>query len=115
MQLDKITPIVILGVPRSGTTLLRVLLDSHSMVAGAPETPWLTGGYGDFSIRSLVESLNDHKIGPVQTLIASAPSRSIMFLILLNNILSIYAMIVAMRAIGLFYRHFKHKLPWKAE
>lgn len=34
-------PILILGVPRSGTTLLRVLLDSHPNIACGPETPWL--------------------------------------------------------------------------
>jgi len=54
-------------------------------------------------------------IGPIRTFMASAPARSGIFLFLLNQILSVYAMIVAMRAIGLFYRHFKHKLPWTAE
>ncbi|MEX2218035.1 MAG: sulfotransferase [Phycisphaerales bacterium] len=34
-------PIFILGVPRSGTTLLRTILDSHSAIACGPETPWL--------------------------------------------------------------------------
>jgi hypothetical protein len=33
-------PIFIIGVPRSGTTLLRVLLDSHPNIASGPETPW---------------------------------------------------------------------------
>jgi len=33
----------------------------------------------------------------------------------INGILSAYAAIVAMRAIGLYYRHFKHKFPWVAE
>lgn len=33
----------------------------------------------------------------------------------INGILSAYAAIVAMRAIGLYYRHFKHKFPWTAE
>lgn len=33
----------------------------------------------------------------------------------LQAALSLYAMIVAMRAIGLFYRHCKHKFPWAAE
>ncbi len=34
-------PILVLGVPRSGTTLLRTLLDSHPSIACGPETPWL--------------------------------------------------------------------------
>lgn len=34
-------PIIILGVPRSGTTLLRTMLDAHPNVACGPETPWL--------------------------------------------------------------------------
>src|SRR5690606_9212980 len=34
-------PIVIFGVPRSGTTLLRTLLDAHSQIAAGPEAPWL--------------------------------------------------------------------------
>lgn len=34
-------PIFIVGVPRSGTTLLRTMLDAHPHVACGPETPWL--------------------------------------------------------------------------
>jgi len=34
------SPIFVIGVPRSGTTLLRVLLDSHPNIASGPETPW---------------------------------------------------------------------------
>lgn len=34
-------PIVIFGVPRSGTTLLRTLLDAHPNIAAGPEAPWL--------------------------------------------------------------------------
>jgi SAM-dependent methyltransferase len=34
-------PIFILGVPRSGTTLLRTMLDAHPAIACGPETPWL--------------------------------------------------------------------------
>jgi protein-tyrosine sulfotransferase len=36
-------PIFVLGVPRSGTTLLRLMLDSHPAIACGPETPWLCG------------------------------------------------------------------------
>ena len=44
------------------------------------------------------------------------PSARVGFLLFLfMQALAVYAMIVAMRAIGLFYRHFKHKLPWTAE
>ncbi|MEO1279878.1 MAG: sulfotransferase, partial [Planctomycetota bacterium] len=31
-------PIIILGVPRSGTTLLRTMLDAHPRIACGPET-----------------------------------------------------------------------------
>ncbi len=36
-------------------------------------------------------------------------------LMILNSVLTAYAMIVAMRAVGLLYRHRKHKFPWVAE
>ena len=36
-------------------------------------------------------------------------------LAVLDEALGMYAMIVAMRVIGLFYRHYKHKFPWAAE
>jgi sulfotransferase family protein len=55
----------ILGVPRSGTTLVRVLLDSHTQVTAGPETGWLTGGYTDSSLRQLVELLTHSKLGIV--------------------------------------------------
>ena len=59
-------PIFIIGVPRSGTTLLRVMLDSHPWVAGLPETPWLTGGYGPkLSFRALLDHLTNHSNGLV--------------------------------------------------
>ncbi|MFG0283435.1 MAG: sulfotransferase [Phycisphaerales bacterium JB039] len=34
-------PILIFGVPRSGTTLLRALLNAHPAIAAGPEAPWL--------------------------------------------------------------------------
>ena len=58
-------PIIILGVPRSGTTLLRVLLGSHPEVQATSETPWICGGYGANSLRHLVEHLTGDQTGPV--------------------------------------------------
>lgn len=63
---DSFVPVFILGVPRSGTTLLRVVLDSHSRVSGLPETPWLTGSYGpEISLRALLTMLSEHESGVV--------------------------------------------------
>jgi len=60
-------PIVIVGVPRSGTTLLRVLLDSHSQILALPETPWLLGAYGrDASLREMLSGLTDGPFGVVK-------------------------------------------------
>lgn len=39
------SPIILAGCQRSGTTLLRVILDSHPHIACGPETSLLTGGY----------------------------------------------------------------------
>ncbi len=65
---SSITPVFIIGVPRSGTTLLRVLLDSHSRIAAAPETPWLAGGYGINSLREIATYLTEDQLGPVKNL-----------------------------------------------
>jgi hypothetical protein len=60
-------PIFIVGVPRSGTTLLRVLLDSHSQILALPETPWLLGTYGDdASLRGLLNGLSEGRYGIVR-------------------------------------------------
>src|SRR5215472_7987272 len=62
-------PIFIVGVPRSGTTLLRVLLDSHSEIAALPETPWLLGAYGpDPSLRAVLQGLIDGPYGAVRNI-----------------------------------------------
>ena len=39
------SPVIVGGCQRSGTTLLRVMLDSHPNIACGPETSLLTGGY----------------------------------------------------------------------
>ena len=66
-------PVIIVGVPRSGTTLLRVLLDSHSQIAALPESPWLLGVYGtDVSLRSLMQTLIDHPFGVVKNVTGMA-------------------------------------------
>lgn len=58
------SPIFIVGVPRSGTTLLRVLLDSHSEILALPETPWVSGAYGGpLSLRQLLLDLADGSYG----------------------------------------------------
>jgi hypothetical protein len=58
------SPIFIVGVPRSGTTLLRVLLDSHSQILALPETPWVTGAYGGpLSLRQLLLDLAEGPYG----------------------------------------------------
>jgi hypothetical protein len=61
-------PVIVLGVPRSGTTLLRVLLGMHPEVVAAPETPWITGGYGPVSLRAVADDLVEHPTGPVANL-----------------------------------------------
>ncbi len=43
------------------------------------------------------------------------PFKAVMLLSIVSGTLNVYAMIVAMRAIGLFYRHFKNRFPWRAE
>jgi SAM-dependent methyltransferase len=55
-------PVFIAGVPRSGTTLLRVLLDSHSAIACGPETPWLCA-HGGPSVQGLVEHMARDPLG----------------------------------------------------
>jgi protein-tyrosine sulfotransferase len=68
-----LSPIFIIGVPRSGTTLLRVLLDSHSKIAAASETPWILGVYGDDSVRQLAAFLIESSHGPVKCVPGVSP------------------------------------------
>lgn len=64
MTPDGSAPIFILGVPRSGTTLLRTILDSHPAIACGPETPWL-GGHQPRSVMELWRFLREDRHGYV--------------------------------------------------
>lgn len=59
----KCQPIFIIGVPRSGTTLLRILIDSHPNIACGPEAPWLARGAA--SIKNLYEFMANNTLGYV--------------------------------------------------
>lgn len=55
-------PIFILGNPRSGTSLLRLMLDTHTDICIPPESHfflWLEEKYGDWEINMLDNYLND--------------------------------------------------------
>src|SRR5262249_42877086 len=56
------TPIFILALPRSGSTLLRTLLDSHPSIACGPETPWL-GAHQPSSVMALHQFLTESPFG----------------------------------------------------
>jgi protein-tyrosine sulfotransferase len=63
----KPAPIFLIGVPRSGTTLLRMMIDSHPQIMCGPEAPWLAGrGVGNqINFQNLTKFLVHHKWGPV--------------------------------------------------
>ncbi len=66
-ELDR-PPIFILGVPRSGTTLLRMMMDSHPEIMCGPEAHWITNqevGWAP-SLRSLTLFLTENKWGAVK-------------------------------------------------
>jgi protein-tyrosine sulfotransferase len=68
------SPIFIVGVPRSGTTLLRVLLDSHSAILALPETPWISGAYGGpLSLRQLLLDLAEGPYGVARNVAGIGP------------------------------------------
>lgn len=60
--------IIIIGVPRSGTTLLRVLLGGHSQIAALPETPWVTGSQEIPSLRQFLRDLEAFPANPVDSI-----------------------------------------------
>ncbi len=53
--------------------------------------------------------------GWVQTLAAGTTLKVGVLMTLLGATMSTYAAVVAMRAIGLYYRHYKRRFPWVAE
>src|ERR1700720_950609 len=59
----------IVGVPRSGTSLCRMLLGCHPRVFAPSETPWLFGAYGDdASLGALVRVLSTSQYGPARSI-----------------------------------------------
>jgi hypothetical protein len=73
-----LAPIFIVGVPRSGTTVLRVLLDSHSKIAALPETPWLLGAYGpEPSLRGVLQGLIEGRYGAARNVKGVEPEHVI--------------------------------------
>ena len=47
--------------------------------------------------------------------VSNASPRALIVLDLVSTVVGVVASVVAMRVIGLFYRHFKHRFPWVAE
>src|SRR5579864_3806874 len=59
----------IVGVPRSGTSLCRMLLGCHPRVFAPSETPWLFGAYGDdVSFGALLRVLSTSQYGPARSI-----------------------------------------------
>ncbi len=51
----------------------------------------------------------------VTALVGNIGVGPVIALAFLSQALSLYASIVAMRVIGLYYRHYKQRFPWQAE
>lgn len=60
-------PIFVLGLPRSGTTLLRMMLDSHPDIMCGPEAPWIAGRGRDRHphLKAVVEFMVKNRWGAV--------------------------------------------------
>lgn len=82
-------PIFIIGVPRSGTTLLRVLFDSHPNIACGPEAPWLARGAS--SIKNLYCFMADDRFGYVQNYDVSKDAFKKQVSSWVNNLFMTYA------------------------
>lgn len=53
MKLKEIQPVFILGNPRSGTSLFRLMLNAHANIVATPEcgfSHWLLNRYGDWTV-----------------------------------------------------------------
>ena len=62
MQSDR--PIFVIGCPRSGTTMLQLMLHSHPRIAVPPETRFVVPGYyRRFSFGDLREEHNRRRLG----------------------------------------------------
>jgi len=83
------SPVFILGVPRSGTTLLRVLFDSHPQFACGPEAPWLARGA--HSLKQLYYYMADDKFGYVANFGVSREVLRDRFASYVNSIFMAYA------------------------
>jgi len=89
MNHSTMPPIFIIGVPRSGTTLLRTLLDSHPNIACGPESPWLARS--PVSIKRLYEFMRQDKFGLCKSYKVSEDKLTLLFKELIDDILLSYA------------------------
>lgn len=83
------SPIFIIGVPRSGTTLLRVLLDSHPNIACGPEAPWLARGAK--SIKQLYRFMAEDTFGFIKNFDVPPEELQITFANFIDEIFLLYA------------------------
>lgn len=65
-----IGPVFVVGVPRSGTTLVRMVLDSHPDIYAGPEMPWLGGNYHrtEISLRGLYDRFKHDRFSPLRAM-----------------------------------------------